>query len=101
MTTKREYAKDWQPTAPKGTWINDPFRACYGLDTEAWFPENGESHTVTKRAKLICSRCPVIEECREYAVSVPGIGGIWGGTNELDRRKIRISRGAKSPIVAA
>ena len=39
-------------------------------------------------AKAICVQCPVLEECREYALGVREIHGIWGGLNEMERRAL-------------
>ena len=39
-------------------------------------------------AKAICVRCPVLEECREYALEVGETHGIWGGLNEMERRAL-------------
>jgi WhiB family redox-sensing transcriptional regulator len=43
-------------------------------------------------AKAICRRCPVIEECREYALRVREPYGIWGGLNEYERRQLLARR---------
>lgn len=58
-----------------------------GLVDSMFFPERGES---TAEAKAICRQCPVRAECLEY-----GLGefwGIWGGTSEQERRRIRRQR---------
>jgi len=49
--------------------------ACAGEPTELFFPGTGVS---TWKAKCICSRCPVIAECLDYATSA-GELGVWGG----------------------
>ncbi|WP_241961880.1 WhiB family transcriptional regulator [Rhodococcus opacus] len=36
-------------------------------------------------AKKICFRCPVIEACRDYALTVGKPFGIWGGLPEEER----------------
>jgi len=38
------------------------------------------------RAKDVCSRCPVVDDCLEYAVGIRETHGIWGGTSEVERR---------------
>lgn len=41
-------------------------------------------------AKKICATCPVKQACREYGLSLgAGEGGIWGGLNQNDRRRVR------------
>jgi WhiB family redox-sensing transcriptional regulator len=37
------------------------------------------------KAKQICARCPVIAECRSYAIGARELHGIWGGTSPQDR----------------
>ena len=64
-----------------------PGALCTQADPEAWFPEKGGNN---RRAKAICAGCPVLAECREYALTHPErLDGIWGGLSERDRRIIR------------
>lgn len=63
--------------------------ACKGCDTNRWFPERGEP---TDDVKAICRACPVIAECLEYALTTPERAGVWGGTSEKERRRIRRQR---------
>lgn len=82
-------------TAAPGPWINDPGRACAGTDTETFFPErSGGSPGEVARAKRLCARCPVQVECRDYAVNaMPRVWGVWGGTTEADRKRLRKTTG--------
>jgi WhiB family transcriptional regulator, redox-sensing transcriptional regulator len=43
-----------------------------------------------RRAKTICSRCPVRVECLAFAVEARIDFGIWGGLNEKERRGERL-----------
>jgi hypothetical protein len=43
-------------------------------------------------ARSICAGCPLERSCREYAVTKPEFTGVWGGTDETDRRRIRNGR---------
>lgn len=61
------------------------FAACASADPEEWFPERGEPAALAKR---ICNRCPVREECLEYALAAGEKYGIWGGTTERERRRL-------------
>lgn len=70
-------------------WMDDA--ECARVDPDAWFPEKGES---PKPAKKICATCPVIQECREYALRNRERNGIWGGTSDADRRKLLKKRAA-------
>ena len=49
------------------------------------------------RAKAECASCPIVEACREHAISTREPFGVWGGTSEDDRRERargRATRGA-------
>ncbi|AVO24803.1 WhiB family transcription factor [Mycobacterium phage Deby] len=64
---------------------------CAQTDPEIFFPEQGGS---TREAKRICGGCQVADECLTWALSQPvNPTGIWGGTTERARR--RIKRGLK------
>jgi WhiB family redox-sensing transcriptional regulator len=41
-----------------------------------------------RRAKTICSRCPVRVECLAFALASRTEFGIWGGLNEKERRSL-------------
>jgi WhiB family redox-sensing transcriptional regulator len=65
--------------------------ACRGEDTSLFFAPNyfekrEEKLARETRAKAFCSRCPVREQCLEYALDVREGHGVWGGLNELERR---------------
>ena len=38
-----------------------------------------------QRAKEMCRRCPVIEQCRSHALEVREPYGVWGGLSESER----------------
>ncbi|QNJ58274.1 WhiB family transcription factor [Mycobacterium phage Ellie] len=60
---------------------------CTQVDPELFFPGKGQS---TKEAKQVCGRCPVVDECRERALSFDGeVFGIWGGTTAYDRKLMK------------
>lgn len=75
-----------------GDWINQ--RACTTADLEVFFPTRGQS---VASAKAICAECPVQGECLKYALANTEVWGIWGGTSEADRRRLR--RGRERPPV--
>lgn len=64
------------------------FAKCSTEDTSLFFPERGAS---TKEAKAVCQACIVREDCLEYAL-VHEKHGIWGGTSERERQRIRKQR---------
>ena len=67
--------------------------ACRGAES-GWFvpPIAGESSSQRRlreaTAKSICGRCPVRQECLEYALRVEEPFGIWGGLTEAERREL-------------
>ena len=63
--------------------------ACRSLDPELFFAERGES---VVRAREVCRGCPIVVECREFAVTNNERFGIWGDTSPRDRRRIRHER---------
>lgn len=65
-------------------WMRDGL--CQNVDPELFFPVKGGNGTGARR---ICRVCGVMQECLEFAVGRPGLGGIWGGTSEGERQKIR------------
>lgn len=43
-------------------------------------------------AKAVCKSCPARSECLEFAIASPDIKGIWSGTTERERSRIRRQR---------
>jgi hypothetical protein len=39
----------------------------------------------------ICARCPVMWQCRDWALANPSLAefGVWGGLSEAERRSLR------------
>lgn len=60
--------------------------ACLEVDPEIFFPERGGS---SKAARAVCGHCDVRMECLRYALRNREQFGIWGGTSERERRKLR------------
>lgn len=63
--------------------------SCRGSDPDVFFPDRGES---LEPAKAICAECIVRDECLEYALDNRERFGIWGGTSERERRRLRRAR---------
>jgi WhiB family transcriptional regulator, redox-sensing transcriptional regulator len=63
--------------------------ACRGTDPDVFFPDRGES---LEPAKRICGECVVRDECLEHALANGERFGVWGGTSERERRRIRRTR---------
>ncbi|QBI19182.1 WhiB family transcriptional regulator [Egibacter rhizosphaerae] len=68
--------------------------ACIGEDPELFFPvgSTGPALEQVERAKAVCRRCPVIEECLEWALATNQDAGVWGGMSEDERRALRRNR---------
>ena len=60
--------------------------ACTEYPHSWFFPERGVEVT---RAKSVCDTCSVKSECLAYALTNGEHHGIWGGTSERERRRIR------------
>lgn len=67
--------------------------ACRGPNQAIFFPPSqmerrSEKRSRERRAKEICSSCPVQLECRNYAITIREQHGIWGGLTEGERRLV-------------
>jgi WhiB family redox-sensing transcriptional regulator len=60
--------------------------ACRGEDPALFFPSLGAN---AARARAICATCSVRQECLSYALEHGESAGVWGGTAERERRKLR------------
>jgi WhiB family transcriptional regulator, redox-sensing transcriptional regulator len=77
------------------------FAACRGEDAAYFYAPNyfekrAQKHAREAVAKAFCVRCPVREECLEYAMATRETHGIWGGLNEMERRQLARRRAAAS-----
>jgi WhiB family redox-sensing transcriptional regulator len=81
--------EDWQTKA-----------ACRGpAATAVFFPPStferkDDKEDRENRAKRICQACSVRKACLEYAITIKEVHGIWGGTNELERKVLLARRSA-------
>ncbi|MGH8885177.1 MAG: WhiB family transcriptional regulator [Egibacteraceae bacterium] len=68
--------------------------ACLGHDPESFFPLGctGSALDQIEQVKAICRRCPVIDDCLEWALETNQDAGVWGGTSEDERRTLRRAR---------
>lgn len=66
--------------------------SCQGLNSSVFFHPDGERGSARSRradrAKAICQRCPVLEQCRRHALSAREPYGVWGGLTEEERREL-------------
>lgn len=61
---------------------------CVGRDPDLFFPEATYNRAEVKTAKDICAVCLVRAQCMDYALRNDEVG-IWGGTTERERKKIK------------
>ena len=59
--------------------------ACRGLDPTIFYPLTEED---ADDAKVVCSQCPVNDECLEHAIEHREKNGVWGGATERERLRI-------------
>lgn len=73
-------------------WDWQALGSCNNMDPEFFFHPEGERggprRRRIERAKRICQTCPVIDECREYALVNHEPYGVWGGLSEEERNRI-------------
>ena len=62
---------------------------CRQVDPDLFYPEKGSGLSSLRQARRICDRCPVKAECRQWALDQGEVYGVWGGTSESERRRIR------------
>ncbi|MFF0144916.1 MULTISPECIES: WhiB family transcriptional regulator [Amycolatopsis] len=78
--------------------------ACQDEDPELFFPisDVGPGARQVAQAKAVCARCPVRQACLSYALDNGLSNGVFGGTTELERRKlVRTTAGAPAGHRAA
>ncbi|MFD5211512.1 WhiB family transcriptional regulator [Streptomyces anulatus] len=64
---------------------------CRDEDPDLFFPvgTSGPAVVQAEEAKAVCRTCPVMEACLDWALESGQDHGVWGGTDEDDRRTIK------------
>jgi WhiB family redox-sensing transcriptional regulator len=75
-------------------WDADDWRTrslCRDSNSDLFFPigATGIALDQIDAAKEICQVCPVHGQCLEFALATNQEAGVWGGTTEDERRKLR------------
>jgi WhiB family redox-sensing transcriptional regulator len=96
MITGSEYVSQITVDVAGLEWMD--WASCLDTDPELFHPEKGQRAGPAKR---ICMGCAVRGECREYAMTVPDMRGVWGATTERDRDRIRAKRNRARKAAAA
>jgi WhiB family redox-sensing transcriptional regulator len=73
---------------------NDDWRdlaSCRDTSPDLFFPvgTTGPAIEQIAQAKAVCATCEVQAPCLEYALVTNQDSGVWGGTSEEERRKLR------------
>ncbi|AXK31500.1 WhiB family transcriptional regulator [Streptomyces abyssalis] len=64
---------------------------CREEDPELFFPigNTGPALLQIEEAKAVCRRCPVMEQCLQWALESGQDSGVWGGLSEDERRAMK------------
>ena len=79
--TTRVYALMQAINDSRPDWMKDPRRNCAGYSPQIFYGSDV--------AAAVCQGCPFIDACLWYAIDNNEKYGVWGGTSERQRRKIR------------
>jgi len=85
MTVTQNLACDWDAD----DWRKQA--ACRNTAPDLFFPVGvtGQAVDQIEAAKSVCQQCAVRGECLEFALVTNQESGVWGGTTEDERRKVR------------
>ena len=67
-------------------WMSD---AACAHTTVDFFPDS-QMEPALRLPKSVCETCPVRVPCLTYALQHAELHGVWGGTSEAERRKLRV-----------
>ena len=79
----------FDPTSDDMSWRATA--ACRDTDPQLFFPvgTTGPAITQIEQAKSVCGTCNSKDICLQFALHTNQDTGVWGGTSEEERRKIR------------
>lgn len=61
---------------------------CAQTDGDVFFPERRDARSA-RAAKAVCAECPVRARCLQWALEHDERYGIWAGTTEVERRRMK------------
>lgn len=75
-------------------WNTEDWRekaSCRSVDPDLFFPvgTTGIALVQIEHAKSVCNQCDVRQACLDFAIQTNQESGVWGGTSEEERRKLR------------
>lgn len=74
----------------QASWWNEG--ACVGMHPDLFFKPDRRLKDPFANGRAVCNRCPVREECLEYALENHEQHGLWGGLNLTERRAVQRQR---------
>ncbi|MGH9149557.1 MAG: WhiB family transcriptional regulator [Acidimicrobiales bacterium] len=89
MTATWSRTFDWEGDWDAGDWRSQA--NCRHTDPELFFPVGNTGMAIDQiaAARAVCRSCPAQQPCLEFALTTNQEAGIWGGTSEDERRKLR------------
>ena len=80
VSTEPDQTDDWRELA-----------SCRDTDPDLFFPvgTTGPAIDQIESAKAVCRSCEAQVPCLEFALVTNQDSGVWGGTSEEERRKLR------------
>jgi WhiB family redox-sensing transcriptional regulator len=65
--------------------------ACLDEDPELFFPvgNTGPALLQIEKAKIICRRCEVVDNCLNWAMESGQDAGVWGALSDDERRALK------------
>ena len=79
------------PVAPPSGTDWRMLAACRNSDPALFFPigTTGPAVDQIRSAKAVCRQCPAREPCLDFAMNTRQDSGVWGGTTEDERHRLR------------
>lgn len=69
-------------------------RCAHVEDPDIFYPERGQS---VRAARELCFKCPVRQQCLEFAVEERIDYGVWGGMSKRERKRWALQNGKEQP----
>lgn len=73
------------PQDPGDGWRERGACTLPGVNPEWFYPDKTGSY---RQARKVCAGCPVLEQCRAWALATREPHGMWGGLSEHQRQTI-------------
>lgn len=74
---------------------------CRDHPAEVFFPDEIRGRRLVRReetAKGICRECPVLDRCRQHAMTAPEPYGIWGAMTARERAAVLARTATSAPV---